>query len=74
MEYHKEVKIINHNTIAVGFLGGARGKESTCRCRFDSWVGKIPSIGNGNLFQYSCLENPMDKEAWWAIVHGITKS
>ena len=30
--------------------------------------------GNGNLLQYSCLENPMDREAWWAIAHGITKS
>ena len=30
--------------------------------------------GNGNLLQYSCLENPMDGEAWWARVHGVTKS
>ena len=30
--------------------------------------------GNGNPSQYSCLENSMDKEAWWAIVHGVTKS
>ena len=30
--------------------------------------------GNGNLLQYSCLENPMDREAWWATVHGVTKS
>ena len=30
--------------------------------------------GNGNPFQYSCLENFMDGEAWWAIVHGVTKS
>ena len=31
-------------------------------------------IGNGNPLQYSSLENPMDREAWWAIVHGVTKS
>ena len=31
-------------------------------------------VGNGNPFQYSCLENPMDKGAWWAIVHGVEKS
>ena len=30
--------------------------------------------GNGNLFQYSCLENPMDRGAWRATVHGVTKS
>ena len=30
--------------------------------------------GNGNPPQYSCLENPMDREAWWAIVCGVTKS
>ena len=30
--------------------------------------------GNGTAFQYSCLENPMDREAWWAAVHGVTES
>ena len=30
--------------------------------------------GNGNPLQYSCVENPMDREAWWAPVHGVTKS
>ena len=34
-----------------------------------SWVGKIPWEGNGTSFQYSCLENPMDRGAWWATVH-----
>ena len=33
-----------------------------------------PGEGNGNPLQYSCLENPMDGEAWWATVHGVTKS
>ena len=36
--------------------------------------GKSPGGGNGNPPQYSCLENPMDKGAWWATVHGVTKS
>ena len=31
-------------------------------------------VGNGNPFHYSCLGNPMDKEVWWAIVHGVAKS
>ena len=30
--------------------------------------------GNGNPLQYSCLENPMDREAWWAAVHGVARS
>ena len=30
--------------------------------------------GNGTQLQYSCLENPMDGGAWWAVVHGVTKS
>ena len=30
--------------------------------------------GNGNSLQYSCLENPMDRGAWWATVHGVAKS
>ena len=38
------------------------------------WVRKTPWEGNGNPFQYSCLGNPMDREAWKAIVHGVTKS
>ena len=36
--------------------------------------GRSPGEGNGNPFQYSCLENPMDRGAWRAIVHGVTKS
>ena len=36
--------------------------------------GRSPGGGNGNPLQYSCLENPMDKEVWWAAVHGVTKS
>ena len=35
--------------------------------------GRFPRKGNGNSFQYSCLGNPMDRGAQWAIVHGVTK-
>ena len=35
---------------------------------------QAPGEGNGNPLQYSCLENPMDKGAWWAIIHGVAKS
>jgi len=43
-------------------------------------VGLIPGLGrspaerNGNPLQYSCLENPIDRGAWWATVHGVTKN
>ena len=43
-------------------------------------AGSIPGLGrssgggNGHPLQYSCLENPMDRDAWWAVVHGVTKS
>ena len=36
--------------------------------------GRSPGGGNRNPLQHSCLENPMDRGAWWAIVHGVTKS
>ena len=36
--------------------------------------GRSPREGNGNLLQYSCLENSMDGRAWWATVHGVAKS
>ena len=35
--------------------------------------GRSPGEGNGNLIQYSCLENPMDGGGWWATVHGVAK-
>ena len=35
---------------------------------------RSPGEGNGNPLQYSCLENPMDREAWWATVHRVTES
>ena len=35
--------------------------------------GRSPGEGNGNLLQYPCLGNPMNRRAWWAIVHGVAK-
>ena len=37
-------------------------------------LGRSLGVGNGNALQYSCLENSMDRGAWWVIVHGVTKS
>ena len=67
--------------IYMGFPGGDSGKESACQCRKilqeEMQVpesGRSPGEGNGNPLQYSCLENPMGRGAWWATVHGPAKS
>ena len=57
--------------------GGARGKEPTCKCRspeFHSWFGRIPSRRAQQPLQSSCLENPMDRGAWRATVHGVAET
>ena len=52
------------------------GKESACSAGGLGSIpgsGRSPGEGNGNPLQYSCLENPMDRGAWWATVHGIIR-
>ena len=52
-------------------------KKSACNVGDLSLIpglGRSPGEGNGNSLQYPCLENPMDRGAWWAIVHGVAKS
>ena len=44
---------------------------TSCFLNSDRFLGRLPRKGNGNLLQYSCLENSMDKEAWQATVHGV---
>ena len=53
------------------------GKESACNTRDAGLIpgsGRSPGGGHGNPLQYSCLENPMDRGAWQATVHGVAKS
>ena len=55
---------------------GQRARLSSRRrriLRFDPQSGRSPGEGNGNAVQYSCLENPVDRRAWWAAVHGVAK-
>ena len=60
---------------AVDEVGGFICQCQRCkRCRLSLWERKIPGGGNGNLVQYSCLENPMNRGAWWVTVHGVAKS
>ena len=59
------------------FPGGSDGKKSACNegdLRSISVSGRSPGEGNGNPLQYSCLENPMHRGAWWATVHGVVQS
>ena len=51
-----------------------KGKASACNVGWIPESGRSPGEGNGNLLQYSCLENPMDGEGWWATVHEVAKS
>ena len=59
------------------FPGGSEGKASAFNAgdlgSIPGW-GRSPGEGNGNPLQYSCLENLMDGEAWWATVHGVVKN
>ena len=60
----------------MGFPGGSDGKESACNAGDPSanpGSGRSPGEGHGNPLQYSCLENPMDREAWQTTVDGVSE-
>jgi len=59
-----------------GFPWWFRGKESIFQAEDTCFIpgsGRSPVEGNGNPPQYSCLENPVDRGAWQAIIHGVVK-
>ena len=61
----------------MGFPGGSDSKESACNAGDLGLIpgsGRFPGEGNGNPLQYSCLENSMDRGAWWATVYAVTES
>ena len=61
----------------MGFPDGSDGKESACSVGDPGLIpasGRSPGEGNGNPLQYYCLENCMDRRAWWVTVHGVTES
>ena len=74
---------MNSQTQIISSLGlpwWLNGKEFACNSGTAGNVGSIPGLrrspggGHGNPFQYSCLENPMDRGAWWATVRRVTQS
>ena len=75
--YHQQKWSPNLSVLVHDFPGGSGGKVSAYNVGdLGSIPGseRSPEAGNGAPLQYSCLENPMDGGAWWATVHGVTKS
>ena len=74
---HPPKETLTFREETLGFPGGWDGEQSTCN---SGNLGSIPGLGrhpgegNGNELHYSCLENSTDIQAWWAIVHVVTKS
>ena len=68
------------HTAWVGFPGGSVVKNPPVNAGDLKDLGSVPGLGkspgggHGNPLQRSCLENPMDRRAWWAAVHGVAKS
>ena len=63
--------------ITAGCAGDSVGNESACDTKDTSLItglGRSPGGGHGNPLQYSGLENPMDRGAWWATGHGVAES
>ena len=67
----------DHLPLTWGFPGGSDGKESACSAgdpgSIPGW-GRSPREGNGDPLWDSCLENPMDRGAWWTTIHGVAES
>ena len=72
----RKVRVREAEPFAQGFPGDSDAKESACSA--DQGLipesGRSPGERNGYPLQYSCLENPMDRGACWATVHGVAKS
>ena len=71
--YHYFITFIE----CLGFSHRSVSKQSACKAGDPGstpHVGKFPREGNGNPLQYFCLGNPMDRGAWWTMVHRVTQS
>ena len=73
--YHSPIYLMISNE-QLAFSGHSVGKKPTCNAGnlgSISGSGRSPGEGNGNPLQYFCLGNPMDRGAWQAAVHGVTR-
>ena len=76
MQKKKNIYIYRMLWSGLGYPSGSDGEESTCNARDMGSIpglGRSPGEGNGSPLQYSCLGDPMDRGAWRATVHGVTK-
>ena len=70
------VCVYPHTHTHTGLPGDSVGKESACNAGdlgLNPGLEKSPGEGNGYPFQYSCLENSMDRGSWWATIHGLQR-
>ena len=77
INYIMRTNVIKNDHLSVGFPCGSVGKESACNAGDLGLIpasGRSPGEGKGYPLQYSCLENSIDRGAWWATVHGVEKS
>ena len=67
---------VSQFTVIWGFPGGSDSEESASRAgdlsSIPGWA-RLPGEGHGNSLQYTCMENAMDRGAWWTIVHGVQR-
>ena len=66
----------SHLLLKMDFPGGSMVKNLPANAGDTGSIpgsGRSPGRGRGNPVQYSCLENPMDREAWWSTIHGVTR-
>ena len=73
----QELSFLIYKMEELGSPGGSNGKESACNpgdLGSIAGSGRPPGEGNGYPLQLSCLENSVGRAAWWATVHGVTKS
>ena len=71
------MRLSRSSSYLIGFPGGSDGKESACNAGDMGLIagsGRSLGVENGNPLQYSCLENSMDRGAWWATDHRVVKS
>ena len=75
--YKSDLPLKDYLRGCMDFPDGSDGKESVCNVGDPGLIpglGRAPGEGNGNLLQYSCMENSMDRQAWQAIVHEVVKT